>query len=96
MRKFEPIFPFEGERKRFAKILMKCLSLVSLFDNALCNRFVLLVFFFELFRDISRVLFVRWFRRPFFEQVVYAVVVLVIPSSSDVYPLVKRRFRLFD
>ena len=42
------------------------------------------------------VLFVRRFRAPFFEQVVYALGVLVVTSASDVYPLVKRRFRLFD
>jgi hypothetical protein len=46
--------------------------------------------------DKSRVLYIRWFWRTVFEQVVFALVVLVIPSASDVYPLVKRRFRLFD
>ena len=42
------------------------------------------------------VFFVRWFRTPFFEQVVYALGVLVIPSGSDVSPVVQRHFRLFD
>ena len=56
----------------------------------------LLLLFCELFRDISRVFFVRWFWRPFFEQVVFALGVLVVPSVSDVLPVVKRHFRLFD
>ena len=46
--------------------------------------------------DKGSVYFVRWFWRPFFEQVVFALGVLVVPSVSDVFPAVKRRFRLFD
>ena len=42
------------------------------------------------------VLFIRWFWAPFFSQVVYALGVLVVTSASDVVPVVKRRFRLFD
>ena len=46
--------------------------------------------------DKFSVFFVRWFRAPFFEQVVYALGLLVVTSASDVFPVVKRRFRLFD
>ena len=46
--------------------------------------------------DKPSVLFVRWFWAPFFSQVVYALGVLVVPSGSDVSPVVKRHFRLFD
>ena len=46
--------------------------------------------------DKFSVLLVCWFWAPFFEQVVYAVVVLFVTSVSDVYPEVKRHFRLFD
>ena len=46
--------------------------------------------------DKVSVYFVRWFWRPFFEQVIFAVGVFVIPSESDVFPVVKRHFRLFD
>ena len=46
--------------------------------------------------DKFSVLLVCWFWTPFFEQVVYAVVVLFVTSVSDVLPVVKRRFRLFD
>ena len=46
--------------------------------------------------DKPSVLFIRWFWAPFFSQVVKAVGVLVVPSESDVSPVVKRRFRLFD
>ena len=42
------------------------------------------------------VFFVRWFWAPFFEQIVHALGVLAIPSGSDVLPVVKRHFRLFD
>ena len=42
------------------------------------------------------VFFVRRFWTPFFEQVVFALVVLAKPSVRDVFPVVKRRFRLFD
>ena len=45
--------------------------------------------------DEFSVLFVRWFWAPFFSQVVKAVGVLVVPSVSDVCPLVERHFRLF-
>ena len=102
MRKFEPKFPseegdaFEGERaKRATKTFRENFNEVSL-SGISFNRRVLLLFFFELPRDISRVLFVRWFRRPFFEQVVYAVVVLEVTSASDVSPASKGHFRLFD
>ena len=44
----------------------------------------------------SSVFFVRWFWRPFFEQVVFALGVFVIPSVRDVSPVVKRHFGLFD
>ena len=47
-------------------------------------------------RNNCSVLFVRRFRAPFFEQVVYALGVLIVTSPSDVSPVVKRRFRLFD
>ena len=103
MRKFEPKFPFEegdafeGERaKRATKTFRENFNEVSLSGISFNRRVLLLFFFFELPRDISRVFFVRWFRRPFCEQVVYAVVVLEVTSTSDVYPLVKRRFRLVD
>ena len=46
--------------------------------------------------DKSRVLYIRWFWRTVFEQVVFALVVLAIPSVRDVFPVVKRRFRLFN
>lgn len=46
--------------------------------------------------DKSRVLYIRWFWRTVFEQVVFALVVLAKPSVRDVFPVVKRRFRLFD
>jgi len=46
--------------------------------------------------DELGVFFVRWFRAPFFEQVVFALGVLVVTSASDVFPVVKRRSRLFD
>ena len=46
--------------------------------------------------DKVSVYFVRWFWRSFFEQVVFAIGVLVVTSVSDVFPVVKRRFRLFD
>ena len=45
--------------------------------------------------DKVSVFFVRWFWRPFFEQVVYAVRVSEVTSVRDVLPVVKRRFRLF-
>ena len=57
-------------------------------------RLRLLLFFFPI--DERSVLFVRWFWRPFFEQVVFALGVFVIPSAGDVSPVVQRRFRLFD
>ena len=41
------------------------------------------------------VFFVRWFRAPFFEQVVFALGVLEVTSAGDIEPLVQRRFRLF-
>ena len=43
-------------------------------------------------RDDSRVFFVRWFWRPFFEQVVYALGVLVVTSVSDVSQLLRGTF----
>ena len=46
--------------------------------------------------DEFSVFFVRWFWAPFFSQVVKAVGVLEVSSESDVSPVVKRRFRLFD
>ena len=46
--------------------------------------------------DKFSVLFVRRFWAPFFEQVVFAIGVLVVTSESDVSPVVKRRFRLVD
>ena len=46
--------------------------------------------------DKFSVLFVRWFRAPFFVLVVHALGVLVVTSASDVSPVVKRYFRLFD
>ena len=48
------------------------------------------------FLDKCGVFFVRWFREPFFEQVVFALGVLVIPSASDGLPVVNRYSRLFD
>ena len=45
--------------------------------------------------DKPSVFFVRWFWAPFFSQVVKAVGVLVVPSESDVFPVVERHFRLF-
>ena len=45
--------------------------------------------------DKSSVFFVRWFRAPFFEQVVFALEVHVVTSESDESPVVKRHFRLF-
>ena len=39
---------------------------------------------------------VRWFSAPFFLQVVFALGLLVVPSESDVSPVVKRHFRLFE
>ena len=94
----EPKFPFEGERaKRATKTFRENFNEVSLSGISFNRRVLLLLFFFfELPRDISRVFFVRWFRRPFCEQVVYALVVLVIPSASDVSPVSKRHFRLVD
>ena len=59
-----------------------------------CSARVLLLFFHSF--DKSSVFFVRWFWRPFFKQVVEAVGVLEVTSPSDVSPVVKRRFRLFD
>ena len=47
-------------------------------------------------RDNVRVLFVRWFWRPFFEQVIFAVGVFPVTNESDVFPVEKRHFRLFD
>ena len=46
--------------------------------------------------DKFSVLLVCWFWAFFFEQVVYAVVMLFVTSVSDVLPVVQRRFRLFD
>ena len=46
--------------------------------------------------DKFSVFFVRWFRAPFFSQVVKAVGVLEVSSVSDVWPVVERHFRLFD
>jgi len=46
--------------------------------------------------DKFSVFFVRWFRAPFFSQVVKAVGVLEVSSVSDAFQVVKRRFRLFD
>lgn len=46
--------------------------------------------------DKFSVLLVCWFWAFFFEQVVYAVVVLFVTSVSEVLPVVQRRFRLFD
>ena len=79
-------FPFEGERaKRATKTFRENFNEVSLSGISFNRRVLLLLFFFfELPRDISRVFFVRWFRRPFCEQVVYAVVVLEVTSTSDV------------
>jgi hypothetical protein len=54
-----------------------------------------LLLFFLVFDEPS-VFFVRWFWAPFFEQVVFALGVLVVTSVSDVSPVVKRYFRLFD
>ena len=42
--------------------------------------------------DKSRVLYIRWFWRPFFEQVVFALGVLVVPSVSDVIPVLRGAF----
>ena len=53
-------------------------------------------FFLESDLDEESVFFVRWFWTPFFEQVVFALGVLFVPSASDVLPVVKRHFRLFD
>ena len=46
--------------------------------------------------DKSRVLYIRWFWRTVFEQVVFALGVLEVTSLGDVFPVVTRRFRLFD
>ena len=46
--------------------------------------------------DKESVFFVRWFWRPFFEQVVFAVGVLEVTSGSDEIPVVERHFRIFD
>ena len=53
-------------------------------------------FFLESDLDEESVFFVRWFWTPFFEQVVFALGVLFVPSASDVLSVVKRHFRLFD
>ena len=45
--------------------------------------------------DKSRVLYIRWFWRTVFEQVVFALVVLEVTSAGDIEPVVTRRFRLF-
>ena len=66
-----------------------CVCVIVLFSAALG-----LLLFFLVFDKVS-VFFVRWFWAPFFEQVVFALGVLVIPSVSDEIPAVKRRFRLF-
>ena len=45
------------------------------------------------FRQIRRsVLFIRWFRAPFFSQVVYALGVLVVTSASDVVQWLRGAF----
>ena len=62
-----------------------------------CSARVLLLFFplFHVFDKVS-VFFVRWFSALFFEQVVFALALFVVTSGSDVLPVVKRHFRLFD
>jgi len=62
-----------------------------------CSARVLLLFFqfFHVFDKVS-VFFVRWFWALFFEQVVFALALFVVTSVSDVFPVVKRHFRLFD
>ena len=77
----------------------RCLSLSyssQLLFSRSCFSFSRLCFCFFCCLDKSSVFFVRWFWAPFFEQVVFAVRVFVVTSESDVLPVVKRHFRLFD
>ena len=53
-------------------------------------------FYLFCFLDKLIVVFVRWFWAPFFSHVVFAVGALFVTSVSDVLPVVKGRFRLFD
>ena len=71
---------------------------LSLYQSSAVIAAVILLRALLRFYDLDKysVFFVRWFWRPFFEQVVFALVVLVVTSESDVSPVVKRHFRLFD
>ena len=55
------------------------------------NSFMCLFFFFHVL-DNESVLFVRRFWTSFFEQVVFALGVLSVPSASDVSPVVRGIF----
>ena len=84
-------------RKRSTKLTLLlyqksiCFSAFFSFDAVIFLGVHLLLLLDEL-----NVLFVRWFRAPFFEQVVFAVGVLEVTSGSDEIPVVKRHFRIFD
>ena len=80
----------------YSLLLKKC---VCVCDSSFqcCSARVLLLFvqFFHVLDKVS-VFFVRWFWALFFEQVVFALALFVVTSASDVLPVVKRHFRLFD
>jgi len=83
------------------KIVCVCLSLslslsLSLNDLSIFPVAVLFLGISLLILDKFSVFFVRRLRRTFFEQVVHALGLFVVTSESDVSPVVKRRFRLFD
>ena len=88
-----------GKSHSLSCVLFIIIKKVCVCDSSFqcCSARVLLLFFqfFHVFDKVS-VFFVRWFWALFFEQVVFALGVLVVTSVSDVFPVVKRHFRLFD
>ena len=82
----------------FVFILTKVFSMTWIFLVLLlywCSTCCFSSFFFHKL-DKGSVFFVRWFWRPFFELVVFALGVFEVPSASDVFTVVKRHFGLFD
>ena len=81
---------------KFVRRCKKFVSIEKVYSSVLSSAALNVLALFLADFDKVSVYFVRWFWRPFFEQVVFALGVLVVTSVSDVFPVVKRRFRLFD
>ena len=91
----------KSEERRRKKLKKENLQKVSHALVVITCVYVCLSFSLSLSLSLSlsmkfSVFFVRWFPEPFFEQVVFALGVLVVTSVSDEIPAVKRHFRLFD